>query len=73
MCPTRFAFSIRTNLFIIIMSRVWSDLDGVWIGSRICWRLIESNYSAIANSHTLQFTTAYTMSSQSAVSSPDVA
>jgi hypothetical protein len=32
-----------------------------------------SNYSAIANSHTLQFTTARTKCSQSAVSSPVVA
>jgi hypothetical protein len=32
-----------------------------------------SNYSAIANSHTLQFTTACTKSSQSAVSSLIVA
>jgi hypothetical protein len=29
-----------------------------------------SNYSAVANSRTLQFTTAHTRSSQSAVSSP---
>jgi hypothetical protein len=29
-----------------------------------------SNYSTITNSHTLQFTTAHTKSSQSAVSSP---
>jgi hypothetical protein len=33
----------------------------------------KSNYSTIANSHTLQFTTARTMSSQSAVSSLVVA
>jgi hypothetical protein len=32
-----------------------------------------SNYSAITNSHTLQFTRARTKSSQSAVSSPVVA
>jgi hypothetical protein len=32
-----------------------------------------SNYSAVANSHTLQFTTACTKSSQSDVSSPVVA
>jgi hypothetical protein len=32
-----------------------------------------SSYSAIANSHTLQFTPARTKSSQSAVSSPVVA
>jgi hypothetical protein len=32
-----------------------------------------SNYSAIANSHTLQFTTTRTKSSQSAVSSPVLA
>jgi hypothetical protein len=32
-----------------------------------------SNDSAIANSHTLQFTTAHTKSSHSAVSSPVVA
>jgi hypothetical protein len=31
-----------------------------------------SNYSAVANSHNLQFTTARTKSSQSAVSSPVV-
>jgi hypothetical protein len=32
-----------------------------------------SNYSAITNPHTMQFTTACTKSSQSAVSSPVVA
>jgi hypothetical protein len=35
--------------------------------------VITSNYSAIANSHILQFTIAHTESSQSAVSSPVVA
>jgi hypothetical protein len=35
--------------------------------------LMTSNYSAIANSHTLQFTTARTKTFQSAVSSPVVA
>jgi hypothetical protein len=35
--------------------------------------VITSNYSAIGNLHTLQFTTARTKSSQSAVSSPVVA
>jgi hypothetical protein len=33
---------------------------------------ITSNYSAITNSHTLQFTTAHTKSSQSAMSLPVV-
>jgi hypothetical protein len=47
-------------------------IDGVWIGNRIYWTLETRNYnySAIANSHTVQFTTARTKSSESAVSSP---
>jgi hypothetical protein len=52
-------------------------IDGVWIGNWIYWTLTDCDYititSAITNSHTLQFTTARTKSSQSAVSSPVVA
>jgi hypothetical protein len=44
--------------------------DGVWVGNWIYWTLTDRNYSTIANSHTPQFTTACTKSSQSAVSSP---
>jgi hypothetical protein len=36
-------------------------------------QIVTSNYSAVANAHTLQFTTAYTKSSQSAMSSPVIA
>jgi hypothetical protein len=49
-----------------------SDYNGVWIGNWIIEHLLivtTSNYSAIANSRTLQFTTTRTKSSQSAVSS----
>jgi hypothetical protein len=49
------------------------------MGSELVIRFIESlqnvttsNYSAVTNSHTLQFTTACTKSFQSAVSSPVV-
>jgi hypothetical protein len=47
-------------------------IHGVWFGDWIYWTLTDwtsSNYSAIANSHTLQFATARTEPSQSAVSS----
>jgi hypothetical protein len=47
-------------------------MDGILIGNRIFENLqivTTSNYSATANSHTLQFTTACIKSSQSAVSS----
>jgi hypothetical protein len=45
---------------------------GFWIGNWIYRTTRTSNYSAFANSHNLQFTTARTKSSQSAVSSPVV-
>jgi hypothetical protein len=52
-------------------------VDGVSIGN---WRFIDhfqvvstSNFSAVASSHTQQFTTARTKSSQFSVSSPVVA
>jgi hypothetical protein len=50
--------------------------DGIWIliGLIEFLKLVTaSNYSAVASSCTLQFTTARTKSSQSAVSSPVVA
>jgi hypothetical protein len=55
------------------MSDVCVTIDGVWIGNWICWTLTElttNNYSVIANSHILQFTTARTKSSQCAVFLP---
>jgi hypothetical protein len=57
--------------FVHIYSHVWVTIDGVWVGNYIYWIFI-SSYSAIANSHTLQFSTARTKSFQSAVSSPVV-
>jgi hypothetical protein len=55
-------------------------IEWLWVGFRLVIWFTEHvqivtkiNYSAIANSHTLQFTVARTMSSQSAVSSPVVA
>jgi hypothetical protein len=50
----------RQSLYIL--SRNWVTVDGVWI-------VTTSMSSAIANSYNLQFTTARTKSSQSAVSS----
>jgi hypothetical protein len=41
--------------------------DGVCIANWIYWTLTERNYSAIANSHTLQFTIARIKPSQSAI------
>jgi hypothetical protein len=61
-----------------IMSRVLVTVDGFGLVSGSVEHLqnlqsvTTSNYSAIANSHTLQFTTTRTKSSQSAVSSPVV-
>jgi hypothetical protein len=47
---------------------------GLAVGFIDCLQIVTtSNYSAITNSHTLQFATARTESSQSAVSSPVVA
>jgi hypothetical protein len=54
------------------MSRDGVTIDAGWIGNWINWTLTDRNYSALANSHTQQFTTARTKSSQSAVSSPVV-
>jgi hypothetical protein len=51
-------------------------IDGVWFGNWIYGLLqivTTSNYNTITNSHTQQFTTARTKSSQYAVSSPVVA
>jgi hypothetical protein len=50
-------------------------IDGViaFIAHLYTQLVTTSNYSAIANSHTLQFTTSRTRSSQSDVSSPVVA
>jgi hypothetical protein len=59
------------NVFCIILSRARVTIEGVWIGNWVFDHLqmvTTSNYSAIANSHALQFTTAHTMSFQSAVS-----
>jgi hypothetical protein len=54
--------------------------EWLWVGFGLVIRFIEhlrivttGNYSAIANSHTVQFTTARSKSSQSAVPSPVVA
>jgi hypothetical protein len=64
------------NLFqltVNILSRDRVTINGVWTGNWIYWTLTDltiSNCSAIANSQTLQITTARTESSQSAVSSP---
>jgi hypothetical protein len=58
------------------LSRIWVTIDGGWIGNWIYWTLTDrnySNYSAIANSYTLQITTAGIKSSQPAQSSPVVA
>jgi hypothetical protein len=62
-CPLQY-----NPLFQLILSCVWLTIDGVWVGNWIYWTLTDiSYYSAIANSHTLQFITARTKSSQSAV------
>jgi hypothetical protein len=53
------------SIWPITLSRVRGTIDGVWIGNRNTERLklvTTSNYSAVANSHTLQFTTAHTKS-----------
>jgi hypothetical protein len=60
----------RHTYTFFIVSRVWVKVDGVFIGN---WNyhlpiVTTSNYSTIANSHTMQFTTACTKSSQSSVS-----
>jgi hypothetical protein len=61
----------KKNQLIKILSYVWVTTDGGWISNWIYWTLTEvttNNYSANANWHTLQFTTACMRSSQSAVS-----
>jgi hypothetical protein len=81
-CRISFIFSFKVwilSLLLVrltyatLLSRVWATIDEV----SICRRFIEhlqdvttSNYSAIANSHTLHFTIART---KSAASSPIVA
>jgi hypothetical protein len=55
---------------LLILSRVWVTIDGVWVGNWMYWIFTDvttSNYSTIANSHILQFTTARTTSSHSPV------
>jgi hypothetical protein len=57
----------------IILSRYWVSIDGFvlvmgFIG--LLQTVNAINYSAIANTHTLQFTTACTKYSHSALSSP---
>jgi hypothetical protein len=50
-------------------------MDRVRIGNQIYWSLADRNYkyySTVANSHTLQFTTARASSFQSPVSRPVV-
>jgi hypothetical protein len=48
----------------------WTWGFGTVIGFTELFMITTKNYSATANSHTLQFTVAHTKSSQSAVSSP---
>jgi hypothetical protein len=57
-----------SELYCHVIEWLWK---GVWleIGFIEYLQIMTSNYSAIANLHTLQFTTARTKSSQSAVSS----
>jgi hypothetical protein len=55
-----------------VLSHVWVTVEGVWNGDSIYWPLqivTTSNYGAIAYLHTLQITTAYARSSQSALTS----
>jgi hypothetical protein len=58
----------RCGIIILSRDRMTIDGDGLVIGFIDYLQIvITSNYSAIANSHILQFTTASTKSSQSAV------
>jgi hypothetical protein len=71
--------TLRSNLsmyVLFVFSHVWVTIDGVWmlIGFIDHLHIVTtSNYNAMTNSHTLQFTTARIKSFQSAVSSPVVA
>jgi hypothetical protein len=61
---------------VFLLSRFYGvTIDGVWIGNWIYCTLTNTtrNYTVIANSHTLQFTTARSKSSHFAVSAPVVA
>jgi hypothetical protein len=62
----------NTTVHTSIVTWLSMTIDGVWICNWIYWTLTDCNYnySAVANSHTLQFTTACAKSSRSAVSSP---
>jgi hypothetical protein len=67
---------ISCSTIRLILLPVLVIIDGVEIiigYIELLQSITTSNYSAIANSHTLQFTTARTKSSQSAVSSLVVA
>jgi hypothetical protein len=74
-CRSRLRTCFICSLFLVsdsirsILSRVRVTTDGVSIDNRIYWTLTDRNYSAVVNSHTLQFTAARTKSSQLAVSS----
>jgi hypothetical protein len=65
---------VHMNMICKLLSSVWVWLYtgfGLVIGfTELLQNVTTSNYSAIANSHTLHFTVADTNSSQSAVSSP---
>jgi hypothetical protein len=67
----RFNTSFLGNCPVIVLSRDIVTVDGAYIGNWI-YGTLTSNYSAVANSHTQQFTIALTKPSQSAVSSPVV-
>jgi type IV secretory pathway TrbD component len=60
-----------TNTYIL--SRVWVTIDGFGLVIWFVEHLLIVTTSAIADSHTLQFTTARIKSFESAVSSPVVA
>jgi hypothetical protein len=63
----------KKQLSILSCDGVTTDGNGLVSGFIEHLQIVTSNCSAIANSHTLQFTTACTKSSHSAVSPPVVA
>jgi hypothetical protein len=70
---TKVAWIRKLTCFWNSIATCLVTIDWVWIGNWMYWPLTDRNYSAIANSHTLQFTTTHIKSFQSAVSSPAVA